>query len=350
MPEHSRGIFNAARLLTLVAALVAGVAALAAQENQPAGESPEVRGYRAVAPGEVEPWSGQIKIGAPAPGLISKVLVGVNDKVFVGEPLIRLDDTDAKARVAVAKATVAMRKRARNDQGAVNRARDRRQAEDAVADEEFSVYEAQTALDAAAAARRGGTGSDADVEKARVALTRADERLTLRRTELRRLIDDKNVPLPTQNEGALNVARAEYAVALAALENLTIRTPIAGTILQVNAKSGEVASPGSPQPLLLVGDVSALRVRAELDERDYGDIEAGQTVLVRAPRSRGRELVGRVSSVAPMVDAARINARDQRGLSDVRVIEVIIDLGSDNSLPVGMKVDVYFRQDGHALK
>jgi hypothetical protein len=57
-----------------------------------------------------------------------------------------------------------------------------------------------------------------------------------------------------------------------------------------------------------------------------------------------------VSSVAPMVDAARINARDQRGLSDVRVIEVIIDLGSDNSLPVGMKVDVYFRQDGHAQK
>jgi len=29
------------------------------------------------------------------------------------------------------------------------------------------------------------------------------------------------------------------------------------------------------QPLLVIGDVSALRVRAELDERDLGDVKVG---------------------------------------------------------------------------
>ena len=79
---------------------------------------------------------------------------------------------------------------------------------------------------------------------------------------------DGNTPLPSQAEGQLNVARAELLVAEAAIEKMTVRAPIAGSVLQVNAKAGELAAPSSTQPLVLLGDVSALRVRAELDERD----------------------------------------------------------------------------------
>jgi HlyD family secretion protein len=74
----------------------------------------------------------------------------------------------------------------------------------------------------------------------------------------------------------------------------------------------------------------------------------GQPALVRAPAFRGREFPGKVSSVAPLVDAGRINARDQRGLTDVRVVEVLVDLAEGSPLAVGMKVDVYFRHDGPA--
>jgi HlyD family secretion protein len=63
------------------------------------------------------------------------------------------------------------------------------------------------------------------------------------------------------------------AAAAAAMGKLTIRAPIAGTVLQINAKPGELASPSSAQPLLVIGDVSALRVRAELEERDFGEIK-----------------------------------------------------------------------------
>jgi HlyD family secretion protein len=119
-------------------------------------------------------------------------------------------------------------------------------------------------------------------------------------------------------------------------------------VLQVNAKSGELATPSAAQPLLLIGDISALRVRAELDERDFGEIKVGQPVQVRAPAFRGREFAGKVSSIAPIVDAGRISARDQRGLSDVRVVEVLVDLAEGGPLAVGMKVDVFFHHDGPA--
>ena len=64
------------------------------QEASRAVETPE--GWQAVAPGRVEPWSGEIRIAAPVVDRIGEVLVGVNDKVFAGEPLIRLEDGEAR--------------------------------------------------------------------------------------------------------------------------------------------------------------------------------------------------------------------------------------------------------------
>ena len=80
-------------------------------------------------------------------------------------------------------------------------------------------------------------------------------------------------------------------------------------MLQVNAKVGELAAPTAAQPLVSVGDVSALRVRAEMDERDFGLVKIGQPVMVRAAAFRGRDFAGKVSSIAPLVGAGRINAR-----------------------------------------
>ena len=71
--------------------------------------------WAAVAPGVVEPRSGQIKIAASVVGRVSEVLVKINDKVATDEPLLQLDDEDAHGRVASAQAQVAMREKARNE-------------------------------------------------------------------------------------------------------------------------------------------------------------------------------------------------------------------------------------------
>jgi HlyD family secretion protein len=343
--RRARAAWKTRAALSAAALGVVATVAIVAQQASRAVDAPEDRGWQAVAPGRVEPWSGEIKIASAVVGRIGEVLVGVNDKVFAGEPLIRLVDDEARARIATAEAQIALRKRARNDQATSARAAERRRAEDWVADAERGVFEAQAAVDQAAVAKRAGHASEADLATARAALSREQDRLKQRNSELRSLEDDKNTPLPTQNEGALNVARAELLVAQAGSEKLTIRAPVAGTVLQVNAKPGELATPSAAQSLVLLGDISALRVRAEIDERDFGEIKVGQPVLVRAPAFRGREFAGKVSSIAPIVDAARISARDQRGLGEVRVVEVVVDLAEVGPLAVGMKVDVFFRHD-----
>jgi HlyD family secretion protein len=301
------------------------------------------RGWQAVAPGRVEPMSGEIRIASLVPGRIAAVMVKANDKVFAGEPLIRLEDGDARAQAAKAEAQVALRKRIRGDQVPGGRAGDRRRAEDAVVDAERVVDAARTTVDRVAIARRAGTASQGDLDKARANLTRARTELAKWQQELRKIEADPNTPLPTANEGQLSIARIELRAAELGLEKLTIRSPIDGTVLQVSAKVGELTAPSAPQPLVLVGDVSALRVRAEVDERDLADITPGHQVLVRATAIRGREFPGKVSFIAPIVEAGRISARGQRSLTDINVAEVLVDLTEPGPLAVGMKVDVYFR-------
>ena len=297
--------------------------------------------WAAVAPGVVEPRSGQIKIAAPIIGRVSEVMVKINDKVAAGEPLLRLDDEDAQARVASAQAQVAMREKARNEKSA-GKAASRRDAEDAVADAEAALVDARNTFDKAVHAKRSGSGSDATVTAARTAWTRAHDNLERERSQLRKVKAQSGTPLPTQLEGQLNVARTELRAAIAELEKLTVRAPIAGTVLKVDVKPGEVAAPLSSQPLLLLGDLSQLRVRAELDEHNAGKIKVGETVTISAEAFRGQTFAGKVAAIAPLVQPARLSSPGSRNLTDFNINEVMIDLNEPGPLIAGMNVDVYF--------
>jgi HlyD family secretion protein len=317
-----------------------GIAAACAQPNAVQPPESENKIWQAVAPGRVEPRSGEIKVMAPMIGIVSQVLVQTGDKVIADEPLIHLADEEARARIATSQAQVEMRERARNDQGA-GKGAERRRAEDAVADAETAVVQARESFDAAIKAKHDGSGSDADIASTRATWSTVKDRLSQRRTQLHKLEDEPNTPLPTANEGQLNIARGELRTAYAGLEQLTIRAPVASTVLQVNTAAGELAS--APQALVLLGDLSGLRVRAEVDERDVGKIKLGGAVVVRSDAFRGRAFAGKVVSISPMVQPARITGT--RNLSDFSVADVLIELADPGPLLVGMKVDVYFQHE-----
>jgi HlyD family secretion protein len=327
-------------MLSLIAALQAAASVASCAEQNSADRADNGR-WEIIAAGRVEPRSGEIKIAAPLFARIADVPARAGDKVLAGDLLVRLEDDEARARLASAQAQVALRKRARNDVAAAGRAGQRRKAEDAVADAQSAVLDARAALDQATAQREApGT-----VEAARATLARAQTRMTQQEANLRKLEGQANTPLPTQLEGELNVARAELSAAQAALEKTRIRAPIAGTVLKVNVRAGEVASPVATQPLMLLGDISALRVRAQIDEQDLGQIKPGQPVLVRTADFPGKEFPGTVSSIAPMVELGDINLGGERNPILAHVAQVLVGLTAWGQLAVGMKVDVFFEGD-----
>jgi HlyD family secretion protein len=299
--------------------------------------------WAASAAGRVEPRGGEIKIGAQTAGRIAGVTVKINDTVKAGDLLIRLDDDEALARIAAAEAEAAVRKRERDAETVGRQAQDRRNAEDAVAAAERALTQARADFDAAVRGRPSDGTADLTVQRA--AVKAAQDKLVQERDGLRRAQAAAGIPLPTRLEAALTAARSDLSLAETALERTRVRAPSDGTVLQINARAGETASPSPEQTLVVLGDLTALRVRAELEERDSAKIRVGQAAIVQSDAHPGRQFEGKVVTMAQAMGAGKLAQRGPRRPNDVDVLEVVIDLDAGSGLLPGMRVDVFFKPD-----
>ena len=304
--------------------------------------------WAASATGRVEPKSGEVSITAQVPGEIEDIAVGVNDRVEKGDVIVQLDDAVALTKVAAAVAEAEMRERNRDREDVRGLAKERRDAEDAVADAERAVFGARQAFDDALDQKRSGTGSDDAVSTARSNLDEAEKKLADERANLASVKAKAGMPLPTQLESALAVARAHLSAAELAVEKTRIRAPFDATVLNVIAKEGEVAAPSPQNVLLVLGDLTALKVRAEVEERDAAKIHVVQRVVVRADAYPDQDFEGRVSSMAQSLSSPRIASRGPRRPTDVEVLEALVDLDGLPPLLTGMRVDVFFKHDATA--
>ena len=228
-------------------------------------ETPPVNPFSSgiAAPGTVEAASRNVRVAAPEPGRIDRVFVGVNELVKAGDPLFRLDPRLTEAELANAEAAVVVAQRGlerlrgmpRPDEVARHQAaldqatarwehrrrvheRSRRiHARGALSDQELG--DAALALDEAAAGR---VQAQADLDRVRAGAWKHD--LIVSEAELRR-------------------AQAEADMIRARVDRLTVRSPIAGTVLKCHVEPGEVAPVGD-RPAIVVGDLSSLHIRAWL--------------------------------------------------------------------------------------
>jgi HlyD family secretion protein len=305
--------------------------------------------WAASAPGRVESVGGEVRISPQVPGRIAEVFVSLNDKVSAGDILARLDDEELIGRVNSAVAEAAVRKRERDTTEATGKpAQDRRTAEDAVATAERQLVQAREEVDRLLKARRGGSGDEPALEKARDAVNKAKDKLEQARVSQRKALAVDNLPAPSRPEAALVAARAELSVVDAALERTRVRAPSAGTILQINAKAGETVAPSPDNVLFTVGNLSSLQVRAEIEERDIGKVRVGQAAVIRTDAYPGKDFEGRIASLAQSLGPSKIGQRGPRKPTDVDVLEVLIDLSGQPPLLPGMRVDVFLRPEATA--
>lgn len=308
----------------------------------PANAEPAVS-WVAAAPGRVEPKSGEIRLGTSLLGRVAEVLVKVEDKVEEGELMIRLDDSEARARLTSAEVTAESQRDVRESALSSGR-EDVRKAEDAMYSAERAVTGARIELDYALAAKRNRSGSTQDLADARKRLKEANDRLERERIAYVKAQSKANLPAPSTAESAFNQARSEVRMAEALLDKTRIRSPISGTVLQVNAKPGEIVAPSPEVTLVVLGDMSGLRVKAEVDAGDIAKIKLGQKAFVRSSSYPGKDFEGKVSLIAPTLIQPQILPRGPRRPNDIEVLEVTIDIEGSVPLLPGMRVDAFFRK------
>ncbi len=106
--------------------------------------------------------------------------------------------------------------------------------------------------------------------------------------------------------------------------------------------------PSPENALVVMGDLSALRVRAEIEERDIGKLRVGQSAVVRSDAFPGKDFEGKVASLAQALGPSRVGPRGPRKPTDVDVLEILIDLTGQPPLLPGMRVDVFLKPDATA--
>ena len=347
--RSKRRLLGTALVLTLTAGAGAFGAATSLSfftyaKAEPAKAAAAELPWVAAAPGRIEPKSGQVRVAAGLLGRIAEVTVSVNDEVEDGELLIRLDDEEARARLQAAETEAASRKRERDAQSLDKAREDLRKAEDAVFSAERQVTNAQFELEYELQANRSGSGTQARVSDARAHLKSARAKLQKERTNYAIAQAKPDVPAPSRLESALQAARSDVAVAEALLEKTRIRAPVSGTVLQLPAKAGEMVAPSPDQVLAVIGDMSVVRVKAELDEYDVSKVKVGSKVIVKSNAYPGQEFNGTVAEMAPTLATPKVSLRGARRPTDVEVREVTIDLEGNVPLIPGMRADAFFKK------
>ncbi len=159
----------------------------------------------------------------------------------------------------------------------------------------------------------------------------------------------------TEAELAAREARARADLAAAQLERATVRSPIAGTILQVGVRAGEFVAAGGKAPVV-VGDISRLQIRCDIDEqmapRMRPNLPARGYLKGEASRAgaAARPIPLRFVRIEPFVipKASLTGASTER--VDTRVLQVIyqFDRPEDRQVFVGQQMDVYIDTDPDA--
>lgn len=151
--------------------------------------------------------------------------------------------------------------------------------------------------------------AEADLSVARVSIATTS-------AERRRMQELREAQVATQQEYEAAVQQAANAQAqlVRAQTNLelarqrsgdvTIRAPIAGTVIERTAEIGQIIASATSNvsggtTLMKMADLTEVQVRAKVDETDLGQVQPGQTARVTVESYPGRVFTGTVLKVEP---------------------------------------------------
>jgi RND family efflux transporter MFP subunit len=237
----------------------------------------------------------QATVSAKITGKVTEVLIEEGMRVADGAVLARLDDTEARAQLGLARAQLAA---ARSQEGEIRALLDQAESDYTRSQELFQrqLVSAQ-AIDAARAQR--------DMLRARLAA----------------------------NSEQVRVARESVSVAEVQLANTVIRAPFGGVVVTKSAQPGEMISPVSAgggftrTGIGTIVDMDSLEIQVDVNESFINRVAAGQPVEATLNAYPDWKIPGAVIAIIPTADRSKatvkvriaIDSKDPRIVPDMGV-------------------------------
>jgi multidrug resistance efflux pump len=295
-----------------------------------------------VGTGILEPQSENIAIGAPMPGLVTRVFVQVGSAVQAGAPLFQLDDRSLRAEVGVRAAAVETARQKLQRLRGLPRTEELLPLEAQVLEAEANLADLKAQLARRESVNDPRAVTEDELERRRNAIRTLEARLAAVRAQKELLAAGAWKEDLAVAQAELQQAESALAAAQAELDRLTVRAPTNGTCLQVRIRAGEYADPArSGDALVVLGDTRVMHVRAEFDELEAGSIRAASAAYA-ALRGEDRRLPLRLVRFEPLVTPKRQLSGSTRERVDTRVLQVVYAVArAEAPLFVGQQVDVF---------
>jgi multidrug resistance efflux pump len=306
--------------------------------GEPAGAAPgapEVQGI-----GHVEPVSEVRKLMMRTGGVVKRCHVKAGDTVREGAPLLELEDGTQRAEVEVARLNLELA-RAEGDQVNVGINPYKIKAvEETVERLREKLRHSRTEAERYGKLVAGHAASNQDHEATATQLRQAEIQLREQEAELLYLRKYVTPEQRALREAKVRHAQANLELAEERLRETQLVAPFDGTVLKLLKREGEGMSTLIPEPVAVFGDLSRLRVRAEVDERFCRRLAVGQAALVFGRNLGGKSYPGRVVEVEKVMGDKTAFTRASSERKDLNVLQVVVALGPEFRAPAGLQVDV----------
>jgi RND family efflux transporter MFP subunit len=265
------------------------------------------------ASGYIEPRR-RATIAAKITGRVKEMLVEEGQAVTKGQVLARLDSADTKARFNSAKAELG-----------VTLAR--------IPELDVGLKDAERNLSRISELFKRDVASRKDLDKAEIAVERVKAQLARSREEVR-------------------ASEARLKVAGQALENCTIRSPFAGTVVSKDAQVGEMVSPVSAgggytrTGIATIVDMDSLEIEVDVNESYIAGVTVGQKVMAALDAYPQGKIPASVRTVIPTADRQKATVKvriafdklDPRILPDMGVKVAFMDKDNPSQSSVAVLV------------
>lgn len=292
--------------------------------------------------GIIEPETENISIGSSFPGVVTEVTVKVGQRVKKGDILFRLDDRQLRAEMAYREANLASAESQLKKLNQMPRPEEIPSSVARMEEAQANLVDQQDQYQRAQRLYGQRVINEEDLVRRREAARQAEKVLSRTKSDLALLKAGAWDPDKEVARAAVQLAQAQLKQTRTDLDRLDVKALVDGDVLQVNVRPGEFVGAPASTALIVLGNISQLHVRADIDEHDIPRFHPGMPAQAMLRGDPNQKFKLRFVRVEPYVIPKKSLTGDNTERVDTRVLQVIYRLETPHaSVYVGQQVDVY---------
>jgi len=230
------------------------------------------------------------------PGHVMERLISEGDVVKKNQIAAKLDDMDLRQEVDLRKAELDAANAALKELESGSLPEEIGQAQAVLARVQSENDQARQEYERRQRLFEQEVISQDDLDKAKLAFDTSTARVTESSKALK--LVQRGPRIEKIEKGRAEVERSQKALGIAQtnLQYATLYSPMAGIVLSQNIEAGEFVSAGTP--IVTVGKMDTVWLRAFIDETDLGRVRVGQSVRVKTDTYPDKAYDGKISFIS----------------------------------------------------